>query len=224
MLISLKVGKTWRLKNVIFGLLLLKSCVFFGQNLPDKRVIVIDPGHGGIDSGAIGINGIREKDVVLDIAKEIVRLNKTLFNGQLDIYLTRYQDTLISLSNRTKLGKTLKADVLVSLHCNHSGNADARGIEVYANKRKNVFSKHSVWLGYQIQKELKEQLHFESRGVKFASFQVLREATDYYPAVLVEMGFLSNEDESGYLLDNRNIRALALAILIGIVEFLTMEL
>lgn len=224
MLITNNLWKVEVLKNVIFGLLLLKSCVFFGQNLPDKRVIVIDPGHGGTDFGAIGINSIREKDVVLDIAKEIVRLNKTLFNDQLDIYLTRYRDTLISLSDRAKLGRALQTDVFVSLHCNHSGDPNSRGIEVYAYERKNVFLESSVWLGYRLQKEMNGKLGFQSRGVKFANFQVLREAAGFYPAVLVELGFLSNWDESWYLLDIGNIRALALAVLMGIVEFLSLEL
>ncbi|HBY68193.1 MAG TPA: N-acetylmuramoyl-L-alanine amidase, partial [Flavobacteriaceae bacterium] len=68
----------------------------FGQ----QKVIIIDPGHGGKDTGAIGTNSIQEKDVVLDIANEIIRLNKTLINNKFDIYSTRYKDTLISLSDR----------------------------------------------------------------------------------------------------------------------------
>ena len=79
-----------------------------------KPLIVIDPGHGGIDSGAIGVNGIYEKDVVLNIAKAILKLNKSLFDNELDIYLTRYNDTLISLSDRSQLVKNLKANVFVS--------------------------------------------------------------------------------------------------------------
>lgn len=69
-----------RLKNVSFVILLLKICLVFGQ----KKVIVIDLGHGGKDSGAIGINHVQEKDVVLNVAKEILRFNKTLFNNKFD--------------------------------------------------------------------------------------------------------------------------------------------
>ena len=64
--------------------------------------IIIDVGHGGKDAGAIGVNGIKEKDVVMDIATAILRLNNEL-EKPLDIYLTRYSDTLISLSDRTEL-------------------------------------------------------------------------------------------------------------------------
>lgn len=93
MLITPKLLNRSMLKNVSFWILLLKICFVFGQ----KKVIIIDPGHGGNDSGAIGINGTYEKDVVLKIAKEILKLNKSLFDSELDIYLTRYKDTLISL-------------------------------------------------------------------------------------------------------------------------------
>ena len=119
MLITPKLLNRPMLKNVklplcsaqIFVILLLKICFVFGQ----KKVIVIDPGHGGIDSGAISVNGTYEKDVVLNIALEILKLNKSLFNNELDIYLTRYNDTLISLSDRSQLTKSLDADVFVSL-------------------------------------------------------------------------------------------------------------
>ena len=114
------------LKNVSFVILLLKMCIIFGQENSTQKRIVIDVGHGGKDSGAIGINSIQEKDVVLSIANEILKLNNDL-DEPLDIYLTRYKDTLILLSDRTKLAKTLNADLFVSLHCNHSNNPNARG-------------------------------------------------------------------------------------------------
>ena len=94
---------------------------FWTSKSSTQKRIVIDVGHGGKDSGAIGINKIQEKDIVLDIANAILKLNNELDNP-LDIYLTRYRDTLISLSDRTKLAKSLKADLFVSLHCNHSDN------------------------------------------------------------------------------------------------------
>lgn len=203
------------LKNVSFVILLLKMCFIFGQESAAQKRIIIDVGHGGKDSGAIGINGIQEKDVVMSIANAILRLNNDL-EKPLDIYLTRYKDTLISLSDRTKLAKALKADLFVSLHCNHSDNPDARGIEVYALRKQKKFSKASVFIGYQIESALCETIGYESRGVKFANFQVLREATDYCAAVLIELGFLSNWDEESYISDNHNIELIALTILLSI--------
>ncbi|MBW8202078.1 N-acetylmuramoyl-L-alanine amidase family protein [Flagellimonas abyssi] len=200
------------LKNVSFVILVLKMCFIFGQESTAQKRIIIDVGHGGKDTGAIGINNIQEKDVVLSIADAILRLNNSLENP-LDIYLTRYSDTLISLSDRTKLAKALKADLFVSLHCNHSDNPDARGIEVYASRKQEKFSKASVFIGYQIERALCEAIGYESRGVKFANFQVLRETADYCPAILMELGFLSNVDEAQYLMRKENVLAIALSIL-----------
>ncbi|MAY88611.1 MAG: N-acetylmuramoyl-L-alanine amidase [Pseudooceanicola sp.] len=200
------------LKNVSFAIMLLKMCFIFGQETDAQKRIVIDVGHGGKDSGAIGINGIQEKDIVLKIAKEIVSLNQKS-NTPMDIYLTRYNDTLISLSDRTKLSKALNADLFISLHCNHSDNPKARGIEVYVGKNEYVNSKESVWLAYQLQNQIKKQLGFEIRGVKFANFQVLREAAGIYPAMLVELGFLSNWDEGKFINKEDGIVNLAFSIL-----------
>ena len=79
-------------------------------NQTRKQIIVIDPGHGGKDSGAVGINGIQEKNIVLKIAKQIIELNETAFKDNFEIYLTRYKDTLISLGDRTKLAKSLNTE------------------------------------------------------------------------------------------------------------------
>ncbi|MCX2681886.1 N-acetylmuramoyl-L-alanine amidase [Galbibacter sp. EGI 63066] len=141
MSITSKPWKAKTFKNIIFLFLLLKMYIAYGQNSTDKKVIVIDPGHGGMDSGAMGIDDVKESEVTLNVAKEILRLNKTLFDGQLDIYMTRYKDTLVSLSDRTKLVKALNADVFISLHCNHSDNTKAKGIEMYAYEKKTLFQK-----------------------------------------------------------------------------------
>lgn len=212
LLITQKLKMKNLLKNVSFVILVLKMCFIFGQESTAQKRIIIDVGHGGKDAGAIGINDIQEKDVVLNIANAILRLNNSLENP-FDIYLTRYSDTLISLSDRTKLAKALKADLFVSLHCNHSDNPDARGIEVYASRKQEKFSKASVFMGYQIESALCEAIGYDSRGVKFANFQVLRETADYCPAILMELGFLSNVDEAQYLMRKENVLAIALSIL-----------
>ncbi|HAF78833.1 MAG TPA: N-acetylmuramoyl-L-alanine amidase [Maribacter sp.] len=199
-------------KNVNFVFLLLKMSIIFGQEMSAQKRIIIDVGHGGKDAGAIGIIKIQEKDIVLDIANAILKLNYDL-DKPLDIYLTRYKDTLISLSDRTRLAKILKADLFVSLHCNHSDNPNARGIEIYASKTQGEFSKESVFVGYQIEKTLCAAIGYESRGVKFANFQVLRETVGYCPSVLLELGFLSNEDEGNYISSYVNIKQIASTIL-----------
>ena len=120
--------------------------------------------------------------------------------------------TLISLSDRTKLAKALNADLFISLHCNHSHNPIARGIEVYVGKNESGNLKESVWFAYQLQNQIKKHLGFDSRGLKFTNFQVLRETINYFPSVLVELGFLSNGDESSYYQRPESYQVLALVI------------
>ncbi len=211
LLITRKLKMKKVLKNVSFVFLLLKMCLIFGQETSAQKRIVIDVGHGGKDSGAIGVNGIQEKDVVLNIANAILKFNSTA-EKPLGIYLTRYTDTLISLSDRTKLGKALKADLFVSLHCNHSDNPNARGVEVYVSNQRSMFLDEAIWFGFQLQADLNEKLGFESRGVRLANFLVLRETIDFMPSVLLELGFLSNEDEGSYLLKPESLDSLASVI------------
>ncbi|MCK0115129.1 N-acetylmuramoyl-L-alanine amidase [Gelidibacter sp. F63206] len=210
------------LQNVSFVILLLKMCFIFGQESATQKIIIIDVGHGGKDSGAIGINGIQEKDVVLDIANAILRLNNEMENP-LDIYLTRYSDTLILLSDRTKLTKALKADLFVSLHCNHSYNPNARGVEVYVADATPKYSNDATWFAFQLQAALNQNLGFESRGVKFSNFQVLRETLIYCPSVLIELGFLTNIEEARWFLILKNIKIAALSVLQPIFNYLNRE-
>ena len=217
MLITLKFWKWVTPKNVSFVILMLQFCVIFGQ----QKVIIIDPGHGGKDTGAIGANTIQEKDVALSIAKEIIRLNKTLLNNEFDMYSTRYKDTLISLSDRSRLAESLKADVFVSLHCNASITS-AKGMDVYVHNTNDeeVLIKKSIGMGLSILEESTLKLGFKKRAVRFANFQVLRENIAIRPAILIEMGFISSTDEADYFLKIKNIRAMALAILMGLYNYL----
>lgn len=217
MLITIKFWKLVKPKNVSFVILLLQLCFVFGQ----QKVIVIDPGHGGKDTGAIGVNGIQEKNVTLSIAKEIIWLNKTLLNEKFDMYSTRYKHTLISLSDRSQLSKNLNAHLFMSLHCNAS-NTSSKGIDVYVHRtntdEENL--KESIAMGLFILEENTLKLDFKKRGVKFANFQVLRENIAYRPSILIEMGFLTNTDEADYFLKPKNIRAMALVILMGLYNYL----
>ena len=217
MLITLKFWKWVKPKNVSFMILMLHFCMIFGQ----QKVIIIDPGHGGKDTGAIGTNSIQEKDVSLSIAKEIIRLNETLLNNEFDMYSTRYMDTLISLSDRSRLAESLKADVFVSLHCNAS-NTSAKGMDIYVHNTNDeeVLIKKSIGMGLSILEESTLKLDFKKRAVRFANFQVLRENIEIRPAILIEMGFISSTDEADYFLKPQNIRAMALSILMGLYNYL----
>jgi len=98
------------------------------MQLPKRRV-VIDPGHGGHDPGAVGPNGLFEKDVVLDIA---LKLKKELeANSLYDVFLTRDKDVFIPLEERTAFANKMSADLFVSIHANASPRREAKGIETY---------------------------------------------------------------------------------------------
>jgi len=184
------------------------TCTVFSQDKIAQPIVVIDPGHGGMDRGAIGINGIREKDVVLKIGMEILRLNSELYGNVLEIYSTRYTDTLISLNHRTKLANAIKADVFISIHFNQAVRKAAKGIEVYLSKSNRKSENFAKLLAY----ESKGKLGLKNRGVKYGNFQVLREIGNAI-SVLLELGFLSNNEEAKHIRKWSSISAYALLII-----------
>jgi N-acetylmuramoyl-L-alanine amidase len=93
------------------------------------RKVVLDPGHGGKDPGAIGAGGIAEKDIVLAVARKLAaRLKKEM---GIEVVLTRTDDRFIPLEDRTAIANAQNADLFISLHMNASPNADVRGVETY---------------------------------------------------------------------------------------------
>lgn len=93
------------------------------------RSVVIDPGHGGSETGAIGSTGLKEKDVVLDVAVRLARMLRD--QAGLEVYLTRENDQLLPLASRTALANHQQADLFISLHANASTSPGARGSETY---------------------------------------------------------------------------------------------
>ena len=91
--------------------------------------IVIDPGHGGHDTGTIGPNGLEEKDLVLDVGRRLGKLLQTRLGA--DVVYTRKDDTFIPLETRTSIANQEQADLFVSIHANSSRDPDARGVETY---------------------------------------------------------------------------------------------
>jgi N-acetylmuramoyl-L-alanine amidase len=199
----------------------------FAQQEHTKQLILIDPGHGGMDSGAIGSNGINEKDIVLKVAKEVVRLNKELYRDTFEIYLSRYTDTFISLGNRTKLAKILNVDVFVSIHCNQAPNNSAQGIEIFVQlapeEPHGKVSRRAERLAKAMALGLNTNLGFKSRGMKQANFQVLRDTQELCPAVLLELGFLSNEVEAKHNTKQTSLTAYALVILETLIKHINYD-
>ncbi len=105
------------------------SIKFFPKTIPTIKTIILDPGHGGIDPGAIGRKGLQEKNVNLSIAK---LLKKKLENYGLKVLMTRSDDRFVALSERTRFANEKKGDLFISIHCNASvRNRQACGFETY---------------------------------------------------------------------------------------------
>jgi len=203
-------------KILLIVLFLVPVNTLFSQ---ETKVIIIDAGHGGTDSGAIGTNHSREKDITLEIAKAMLMYNRTLLDNPYELYLTRYTDTLISLRHRTQLVRALQPDLFISLHCNHANNEKATGIEIYLHNKTSLENENqmeSQVVALSMIEVLTERLGYRNRGIKRANFQVLRESIVTSPTILVELGFLSNTDEASYLELKKNSNAVALALLMSI--------
>jgi N-acetylmuramoyl-L-alanine amidase len=100
-----------------------------GRRLAVRRVVV-DPGHGGFDSGAVGPGGTKEKDIALQVAKRLRR--KLEKGGGIKVHLTREDDYFLDLSERTVITNQHRADLFVSIHCNASENRGAGGTETFS--------------------------------------------------------------------------------------------
>ncbi len=157
------------------------------------KVVVIDPGHGGIDSGAIGATGLLEKEVNIDVAE---RLKKFLENAGAVVVMTREGDRSASNSKRVNIANDAKADVFLSIHANAYSNPDSNGTETfYCSNNSNRDA--SRYLAQQLQRELIEELGRRDRGVKTRSFYVIKETK--MPSALVELAFLTNKEEEALL-------------------------
>ncbi len=205
-------------------------------------IVVIDPGHGGYDPGAVGVNGAKEKDLTLKIAK-YCKEELEKYSG-VTVYMTRTTDTGLSPSNnlsddlkkRVEYAKGKKADVLVSMHLNSTGLGTAHGAEVYypnANYNPGVGSEGKN-LASKIQKEL-VGLGLTDRGIKIRNSGTNTlypdgSLQDYYaliwqskragfPAIIVEHAFIDNtSDYNKYLSSDEKLKALGIADAKGIAE------
>ena len=175
--------------------------------------VAIDPGHGDHDPGAIGVGGVLEKDVVLEIA-QLVYL-RSLSYPQLDVRLTRRSDVFLSLSERIGAANAWDADVYVSIHANSYSDRDVAGIETMIDKSQE-WGSDSDRLAQLLQDRLVQATGSRDRGVKQATLY-LRSAE--MPSALVELGFLTNPLEADALQRLSVQTAMADAILEGIVRF-----
>jgi N-acetylmuramoyl-L-alanine amidase len=173
------------------------------------HAVVIDPGHGGKDVGAIGPTGLMEKGVTLDIG---LRVRRILVEDGIRVIMTRESDVFIELADRPKIARERGGTVFVSIHANANVRTAVNGSETY------YLSPLSLSLAQMIQDELGRSLGLPSRGIKTASFLVLRENT--MPSVLVEAAFISHAQEEARLREEGFRERIAVAIARGVTRFL----
>ena len=175
--------------------------------------VVIDPGHGGPDPGAVGIRGIRESEIVLDVSLQVARL---LEAKGVQVTLTRTAEVDVDLPPRVSLANRLGATAFVSIHANaiSMSRPEVNGIETF------YFSDpRSARLAAHIQQQvLNVSPGSPNRGVRRGRFFVIRRTT--MPSVLVETGFVTGSLDSPRLASAAHRRRLSLAIATGILEYL----
>ncbi len=179
----------------------------------NKKIIVIDPGHGGYDPGAVGPGGLEEKVVNLDIALKLYNILKQ--NTDARIYLTRDDDRFIPLAERTDRANKLNADIFISIHSNADEAGRDQGIETYAH----YSTPENTWaLAWYLQESLVNELKLKDRGLKANSFHVIRETVNM-KSILLEIGYISHHEEEALLQSNKFREKAAEAIYNGLLNY-----
>ena len=217
---------------------------------PTLRTVVIDPGHGGDEEGAVGAAGTFEKDITLSIARRLKAGIESRLG--LRVLLTRDGDQTVALDDRAALANNNKGDLLISIHANASLRKDVSGAQVYylsadeageearraASARQTLPAlgggtrdvemilwevaqvRHlndSASLAAIVEEQLRDAVTLNARPVQQAPFRVLAGAN--MPAVLVEVGFLTNVEEEQRLKSEGHQEAIARALLEAIARF-----
>lgn len=181
-----------------------------GFEKDDRVVIVLDAGHGGRDQGT-SAGEVLEKDINLRLSE---RLAGILEDADMKVLLTRTDDTKVGLEERAKYANEQEADFFVSIHCNYcEDDAGVNGLECYYRED----SEEGRALAEQVVEAVQSDGAIPCRGTRTANFRVLTR-TDM-PAVLVEIGYLSNRDECAKLTEESYQKLLAEKLAAGILAY-----
>lgn len=180
-------------------------------NPPQTNILVmIDPGHGGKDPGAIGIGGLQEKNVILPISQEVAQI---LQQNGIGVQLTRDSDYFVSLEGRTQMANSAKATLFVSIHANaiSMSRPEVNGLEVY-------YHQSGKGLAEAIHRSILNRISMRDRGVRTARFYVLRNTS--MPSALVEVGFVTGREDAPNLSNPAYRSQMAQAIASGILDYI----
>jgi N-acetylmuramoyl-L-alanine amidase len=182
----------------------------FSRVAPRGRLVVmIDPGHGGKDPGAIGLGGLQEKDVILPISQQVAAI---LAQQGIQVVMTRNSDYFVDLAPRVSMAQRAGADLFVSIHANSIGNRpDVNGLETY-------YFDSGQRLAQTIHNSILQNIDIRDRRVRKARFYVLRKNT--MPAVLVEVGFVTGAQDAPRLATPAYQNQMAQAIANGILQYI----
>lgn len=170
-----------------------------------KFKVVLDAGHGGSDCGAMR-NGAQEKHITLDIAKRVEKMLKQQGYG---VLMTRSGDVFVSLADRVEYSEAYQPDIFVSIHVNSSTSDASKGVETH------YYHQESLPLAQTVHASLASAIpNSPNRGLFKSKFYVINHTTA--PAILMEIGFISNTEERGQLLSESRKQATAKAIVEGI--------
>jgi N-acetylmuramoyl-L-alanine amidase len=218
---------------IVSGWILYASPVF-SQSVSAKSTVIVDPAHGGADSGVKISDTIHEKDITLKLALLIQKELSKVSNIQ--VILTRDKDMDVSIQERVNRISTLQPRVMISIHINAGFYKTAKGFEMYfpgfktaksikdapsaiiSDMKKNKNLNESVRLAQNLQKQLESVFPRESRGLREAPLPLLEGIT--VPAVIVEIGFSGNAENRKKLNDEKYQQDIARALSKGIRESL----
>ena len=179
---------------------------------PNQRVVVvIDPGHGGVDPGTIGIGGLREIDIIFPISLQVASL---LAEQGVQVVLTRREDRTLDLQPRVDIAEQVNADLFVSIHANaiSLSRPDVNGIESY------YYSDAGRRLAEVIHSSMLSATGMRNRGLKRSRFYVLRNTS--MPATLLEVGYVTGVEDAPRLADPQWRTTMAGAIARGILQYI----
>lgn len=169
--------------------------------------IIVDAGHGGADAGAV--NGQKyEKDATLIMAKKVTN---RLRNAGFEVVMTRNDDRALTLQRRCDVSNQHKGDAFISIHCNSATNKEASGVETWRYSKVGALTKE---LAANVQAAMIAASGARDRGVKENAFYVLKNTKA--PAVLLEIGFISNDSEAEKIFSTEYQNLLADAIVEGV--------